>query len=115
MIHGESVALELVYTPLFRAARLPADPVEGVVILPEKLTVTTSEAQVQALVNLKVLDSLPAPLSRVTIQDGAPYVRFAAGVERFIGSFWLNLPWVHGLPTERSAADVSRGTRKDRK
>ena len=79
---------------------------EGAAIVQEALTVTASQAQVQALVDLGILDSLPDPLPSVSIQDGEPYVRFAAGIERFVGTLWVSLQWVHGLPTERSAAEA---------
>ncbi|MBW2255802.1 MAG: hypothetical protein JRI25_14545 [Deltaproteobacteria bacterium] len=81
--------------------------VEAAVVFPERAVVTATRSQLEALVNLGVLDEVPDPLPETVIQDGNPFPRWVVGVDRFIGRFALNLQWIHGLPTERQNADIS--------
>jgi len=81
--------------------------VEGALVVPERLVVTSSRAQLDSLVTLAIIDEVPDPLPETVIQDGEPYVRAVVGVERFFGRVVVNLQWLHGLPTERTSADMS--------
>lgn len=79
---------------------------EGAVVFPERVAVTASRGQLEGLVDLGVLDAVPDPLPRTVVQDGKPYGRWVAGIDRFFGPVSVNLQWVHGLPTERRAREV---------
>jgi len=90
-------------------APLPGDVgfwVEGALILPTRTTVTASRGQLDALVRIGTLDAVPDPLPETVIQDGKPYPRVVAGLDRTFGRVALAGQWIHGLPTERSAADL---------
>ncbi len=80
--------------------------VEGAVVLPERVVVTATRSQLEALVDLGILDEVPDPLPETVIQDGLPFGRWVVGLDRFFGPVALSAQWIHGLPTERSRADV---------
>ncbi len=80
--------------------------VEGALVLPQELVVTSNVAQLESLVRLNIIDEVPDPVPRTVIQDGRPYVRSVVGLERFFGRVQVNAQWLHGLPTERSAGDI---------
>ena len=91
-------------------APLPGDVglwVEGVVIFPERTTVSASREQLENLVRIGTLDELPDPLPETVVQDGRPYPRLVAGVDRAFGRVLVSAQWVHGLPTERSVPDLN--------
>jgi hypothetical protein len=91
-------------------APLPGDVgfwVEGAVMFPERVVVTASRTQLQALVNIGTLDEVPDPLPETVMQDGRPYPKIAAGFDRTFGRVMLAAQWIHGLPTERQAKDLT--------
>jgi hypothetical protein len=79
---------------------------ELAVVLPQRTVVTAPRAQLEALVDLGVLDELPDPLPETVTQDGEPYARWVVGLDRLIGRFALAGQWIHGLPTERTASGI---------
>lgn len=79
---------------------------EGGAFFPERTAVTANRAQLEALVRLEVLDEVPDPLPEAVVQDGLPYGQWVTGIERNFGRTLINLQWIHGLPTERSRADL---------
>jgi hypothetical protein len=80
--------------------------IEAAAVFPQRETVTASEAQLEALVGLGVIPSVPDPLPETVIQDGKVFGRWVVGIDRLIGRFAVNVQWIHGLPTERTRADV---------
>lgn len=79
--------------------------VEGAVVFPQEVSVTASQAQLQGLLDLGLIDAIPEPLPQTVTQDGLPFGRWVVGVQRLQGPLVLTLQWIHGLPTERNRAD----------
>ncbi len=80
--------------------------VEAALVFPEATEVVFSRGQLENLVELGTLEEVPDPLPTVVTQDGEPYARWIAGVERFFGPVYANLQWLHGFPTERQRSDL---------
>lgn len=80
---------------------------ELVVVLPERTQATMSASQLESLATLGAIDEVPDPIPSTVTQDGEPFVRAIAGLDRSFGRVYVNLQWLHGFPTERSAADIS--------
>lgn len=108
------VGIPIVYPPVFVAGgdvytALPGEIgawIEGVVVFPQRVTVTAARAQLEALVRIGTIDAMPDPLPETVTQDGRPYPRLVAGLDRTFGRVMLAAQWIHGLPTERSVADI---------
>jgi len=80
--------------------------VEGAAVFPERVVVTASRGQLEALVDLGLLDEVPDPLPETVMQDGKVFGRWVVGLDRFFGPLSLNAQWIHGLPTERMGSEV---------
>lgn len=80
---------------------------EVALVLPERVVVTASRAQLEALVDLGAIEEVPDPLPETVIQDGEPIPRWVVGIDRLLGRFSLAAQWIHGLPHERRAEELS--------
>ena len=109
------VAVPLVFPRVGQAAvelRAPlwadvAGWAEVAVVIPSRTTLAFSRAQLQDLQRLGAIDSVPDPVPEVVTQDGQPYVRAIVGLERSFGPVTLTGQWLHGLPLERKAGELS--------
>ncbi len=81
--------------------------IEAAVTFPERVAVTASRSQLEALVGLGAIEEVPDPLPETVLQDGQPLPRWVVGVDRLIGRFSLSLQWIRGLPHERRVEDLS--------
>jgi hypothetical protein len=75
-------------------------------VLPAATAATTSLAQLESLEKLGTIQEIPDPLPRTVTQDGAPYLKWLVGLDRFFGPVYLNIQWLHGFPTERQATEL---------
>lgn len=80
--------------------------VEAVLVLPQVVELTFNQAQLENLERLGTLDEVPDPPPRQTVQDGRPYPRVVAGLDRSFGQVYLNLQYAYGFPTERSRDEL---------
>jgi hypothetical protein len=88
---------------------LPADTsawAELALVLPERTVASTSEWQLQALLDLGTISQIPDPLPQTITQDGDPYLRWIGGVARYFGPVYLQAQWLRGFPTERQQSDL---------
>jgi len=79
---------------------------EVAAVLPAATAATTSLAQLESLEKLGTIQEIPDPLPRTVTQDGAPYLKWLVGLDRFFGPVYLNIQWLHGFPTERQATEL---------
>jgi hypothetical protein len=89
---------------------LPADAigwVEAVVVFPDEVEVTFNRPQLENLERLGTIDEVPDPIPSETIQDGQPYPRLVAGLDRTLGQVYLNLQYAYGFPTERTRSELN--------
>jgi hypothetical protein len=89
---------------------LPADITawaEAALVLPERTVATTSEWQLQALLDLGTISEIPDPLPETITQDGDAYMRWIGGVARYFGGVYLQAQWLRGFPTERQQSELS--------
>lgn len=80
--------------------------VETAVILPQQTQAAPNAAQLDSLVKLGTLESVPEPIPQSITQDGNPYTKWIVGMERPFGSTRITAQWLHGFFTERQANDV---------
>jgi hypothetical protein len=80
--------------------------VETAVLFPEQTQASPSAAQLDSLVKLGTISSVPEPIPTSITQDGVPYSKWIAGIERPFGSTTLTAQWLHGFFTERQAEDL---------
>ena len=91
------------------AAELPGEVLllaEAALVLPAATSWTVSEAQLRDLERIGTLDEVPDPLPVVVTQDGRPYPRAFAGLERGFGGLRVGAGWLHGLPSERRRGEL---------
>ncbi|MAY79613.1 MAG: hypothetical protein CL930_02410 [Deltaproteobacteria bacterium] len=81
--------------------------VETAVVFPEQTQASPSAAQLDALVKLGTISSVPDPIPTSVTQDGDVYTKWVAGVERPFGSTRITAQWLHGFFTERQADDLN--------
>lgn len=72
-----------------------------------KMAVAPSLAQMEGLVSVGAIDTVPDPIQRTVTQDGTPVLRWLVGVERPIGPLRVSGQWLHGFFTERTVEAVS--------
>ncbi len=72
-----------------------------------KASVAPSEAQMEGLVNVGAIESVPDPIPYTVTQDGTPVFHWLLGADRSLGSLRLTAQWLHGFLTERTADEVS--------
>ena len=88
---------------------LPADITawgEGALVMPDATAATVSARQLEALERLGTIDEVPDPLPRTVTQDGQPYVRGLAGLDRAFGPVRVSAQWLYGFPTERQWSEL---------
>lgn len=80
---------------------------EVAVLFPEQHELTVTRSQLEALVNLGELDSVPDPVPTQETQSADVYVNAAVGLDYLAwDALYLNLQYVRGMPTERQASDI---------
>lgn len=80
---------------------------EAALILPSAAVVTADRAQLDSLVRLGIISSIPDPLPQETVQSDTPYVSVAAGLDwTFASGVYVNAQYLRGLMLERQASDL---------
>ena len=80
---------------------------EIAVVFPEEAVLLADATQLDQLVRLSLLEAVPDPIPSMTMQQDTPYVNAIAGFEVDLpGGGYLNVQYLYGFLTERSAADL---------
>lgn len=79
---------------------------EAALIFPAQTSLVASQSQLQALVDMDIIDQLPDPLPTQVTQSGRPYVQAIAGGDLVTPfGLYLNLQYSRGFPTERQGKE----------